>query len=158
MTSNIVLQGGTVLYHDDDDSVIALKNTDILVTGNLIAKIGTDIEVPSGATVIDCKGKIVSPGFIDTHHHLWQAQLKGRHVDETLLEYVVAGNMQSYNYTPEDMFWGQLASCLEAIDAGTTYVLDHAHGIYTPEHATQSISATTASGLRSTYAYAHPPA
>jgi hypothetical protein len=44
------------------------------------------------------------------------------------------GNMQSYNYTPEDMFWGQLASCLEAIDAGTTYVLDHAHGIYTPEH------------------------
>lgn len=42
--------------------------------------------------------------------------------------------MQSYNFTPEDMFWGQLAGCLEAIDAGTTYVLDHSHGNYTPEH------------------------
>lgn len=97
MTSNIVLQGGTVLYHDDDDSVIVLENADILVRGNLIAKIGNDIGVPSGATVINCKGKIVSPGFIDTHHHLWQAQLKGRHVDETLLEYVVAGTVISPN-------------------------------------------------------------
>jgi hypothetical protein len=45
-----------------------------------------------------------------------------------------AGNMQSFNFTPEDMFWGQLAGCLEAIDAGTTYVLDHSHGNYTPEY------------------------
>ncbi|OBT75791.1 hypothetical protein VF21_05533 [Pseudogymnoascus sp. 05NY08] len=156
MTSSI-LQGGTVLYHDDEYYVTALKDTDVLVTGNLIAKIAKGIEVPEGATVIDCKGKIVSPGFIDTHHHLWQTQLKGRHMDETLLEYMVAGNMQSYNFTPEDMFWGQLAGCLEAIDAGTTYVLDHSHGNYTPEHATQCVSATTISGLRSTYAYATPP-
>lgn len=95
MTSDIVLRGGTVLYHDDEDSVIVLKDTDILIRGNLIAKIGKDIEVPSGATVIDCKGKIVSPGFIDTHHHLWQGQLKGRHTDETLLEYLVAGTVIS---------------------------------------------------------------
>ncbi|KFY72790.1 hypothetical protein V499_07087 [Pseudogymnoascus sp. VKM F-103] len=156
MTSSILLQGGTVLYHDDGDYVTALGDTDVLVTGNLIAKIATGIEVPLGTTIIDCKGKIVSPGFIDTHHHLWQTQLKGRHMDETLLDYMVAGNMQSYNFTPEDMFWGQLAGCLEAIDAGTTYVLDHSHGNYTPEHATQCLSATTASGLRSTYAYATP--
>ncbi|OBT64844.1 hypothetical protein VE03_06425 [Pseudogymnoascus sp. 23342-1-I1] len=157
MTSSILLQGGTVLYHGDDDYVTALKETDVLVTGNLISNVGRNIEVPKDSTVIDCKGKIVSPGFIDTHHHLWQTQLKGRHMDEALLDYMVAGNMQSYNFTPEDMFWGQLAGCLEAIDAGTTYVLDHSHGNYTPEHATQCISATTTSGLRSTYAYAHPP-
>ncbi|KFY63339.1 hypothetical protein V496_04024 [Pseudogymnoascus sp. VKM F-4515 (FW-2607)] len=158
MTSSILLQGGTVLYHGDDDYVTALKDTDILVTGNLVSKIGKDIEAPEGATVIDCKGKIVSPGFIDTHHHLWQTQLKGRHMDETLLGYMLKSNMHSYSFTPEDMFWGQLAGCLEAIDAGTTYVLDHSHGNYTPEHATQCLSATTTSGLRSTYAYSHPPA
>lgn len=95
MTSSILLQGGTVLYHGDDDYVTALKDTDVLVTGNLISKIGKGIEVPEGATVIDCKGKIVSPGFIDTHHHLWQTQLKGRHMDEALLEYMVAGTVAS---------------------------------------------------------------
>ncbi|OBT87582.1 hypothetical protein VE02_04113 [Pseudogymnoascus sp. 03VT05] len=141
MTSSILLQGGTVLYHDDENYVTALKDTDVLVTGNLIAKIAKGIEVPEGAIVIDCKGKIVSPGFIDTHHHLWQTQLKGRHMDETLLEYMVAGTVASLfpddgqntdfgtaqeicrvttSPPPEDMFWGQLAGCLEAIDAGTT--------------------------------------
>jgi hypothetical protein len=42
--------------------------------------------------------------------------------------------MQSYNYRPSDNFWGQLSGCLEAIDAGTTTVLDHSHGSYTQEH------------------------
>ncbi len=40
----------------------------------------------------------------------------------------------SYAYTPEDMYWGQLSGCLEAIHAGTTTALDHAHGVYTPDH------------------------
>jgi cytosine/adenosine deaminase-related metal-dependent hydrolase len=95
MTSSILLQGGTVLYHDDEDYVTALSDTDVLVTGNLIAKIAKGIEMPQGTMIIDCKGKIVSPGFIDTHHHLWQTQLKGRHMDETLLDYMVAGTVAS---------------------------------------------------------------
>lgn len=95
MTSSILLQGGTVLCHDDEDYVTALSDTDVLVTENLIAKIAKGIEVPEGATVIDCRGKIISPGFIDTHHHLWQTQLKGRHMDETLLEYMLAGTVAS---------------------------------------------------------------
>ncbi len=40
----------------------------------------------------------------------------------------------SYAYTPEDAYWGQLSGCLEAINAGTTTVLDHAHIPYTAEH------------------------
>jgi cytosine/adenosine deaminase-related metal-dependent hydrolase len=37
------------------------------------------------------------------------------------------GNMQSGNYNPEDVFWGELGGCLEALDAGTTTLVDHAH-------------------------------
>jgi cytosine/adenosine deaminase-related metal-dependent hydrolase len=40
----------------------------------------------------------------------------------------------SYAYAPTDIYWGQLSGCLEALNAGTTTVLDHSHAVYTPEH------------------------
>ena len=43
--------------------------------------------------------------------------------------------MQGYNYTPEDVFWGELGGCLEALNAGTTMVVDHAHMNYSPQHS-----------------------
>ncbi len=43
---------------------------------------------------------------------------------------------QSSNYTLSDFFWGQLGGCLEALDAGTTTVVDHAHLTYSPEART----------------------
>lgn len=32
------------------------------------------------------------------------------------------------------MYWGQLGGALEAINSGTTFVLDHAHGNQTNDH------------------------
>ena len=40
---------------------------DILIDGDKIAKIGTVTE--DADVVIDAAGKIVAPGFIDTHSH-----------------------------------------------------------------------------------------
>ena len=40
----------------------------------------------------------------------------------------------SYTYSPIDTYWGQLSGCLEAIHAGTTTVLDHAHIAYSVDH------------------------
>ncbi len=92
MNKSILLQGGTVLTHSSDEHVVPLYNADVLVTGNLIAEVGKSIHVSSADTeVIDCHGKIISPGFVDTHHHLWQTQLKGRHADEGLAAYMVSG-------------------------------------------------------------------
>ena len=94
---------------------------------------------------------------IDTHHHVWQTQLKGRFSDDALLDYMPKGNLQSFSYTPEDIFWGQLGGCLEAIDAGITCVVDHAHMTYSPNHATEALSATASSGLRSFFCYNFTP-
>ncbi|KIV85869.1 hypothetical protein PV11_01522 [Exophiala sideris] len=154
----ILLRGGTVLTHSTDENVIPLYDTDVLVHDDTIVKIGKAIDPPSDAytEVIECHGKIVSPGFVDTHHHVWQTQLKGRHADQGLVAYMVSGNIMSYAYKAEDAYWGQLSGCLEAINAGTTLVLDHAHIAYTPEHATAALSATVGSGIRSILAYTNP--
>ena len=90
--SSILLRGGTVLTHDEKNHVISLFQTDVLVRGNLITEIGKGLSPPIPDTeIIDCIGKIVSPGFVDTHHHLWQTQLKGRHVNQGLVPYMYAG-------------------------------------------------------------------
>jgi cytosine/adenosine deaminase-related metal-dependent hydrolase len=138
MTSpSTLLKNGIVLIHDDDDNVIGIRK-DILIKGNTIIKIAENIN-SSGEDVeiVDCTNKIISPGFIDTHHHLWQTQLKGRHANELLLDYMTSGNWQSSNFTDEDFFWGQLGGCLEAVWAGTTTVVDHAHLNYTPKSCKQ---------------------
>ncbi|GAT22114.1 5-methylthioadenosine/S-adenosylhomocysteine deaminase n1 [Aspergillus luchuensis] len=153
MPSTILLQNATILVPSGDD-VTPLREHSLLIEGNKIAQISSHIAPPSADTqVIDCTGKIVSPGFIDTHHHLWQTQLKGRHADHTLIEYMPTGNLQQINYSPEDIFWGQLAGCLEALDAGTTTVVDHAHLNVTAAHSLHGLQATVSSGIRSIFCY-----
>ena len=61
---------------------------------------------------------------IDTHHHLWQTQLRARFGDEMLVAYMLKGMSQGSNFTATDVFWGQLGGSMEAIDAGTTTVVD----------------------------------
>jgi cytosine/adenosine deaminase-related metal-dependent hydrolase len=90
-TKSILLRGGTVLTHGTDDHIHPVR-ADILIVGNVISKIEEAIEAPAGAEIFDCFDKILSPGFIDTHHHMWQTLLKGRHADQMLLDYMPAGN------------------------------------------------------------------
>ncbi|PYI23479.1 Metallo-dependent hydrolase [Aspergillus violaceofuscus CBS 115571] len=154
--ASILLQKATILIPsgDKNDYVVPLRNHSLLIEGTKISQIAPQIAPPAASTqVIDCTGKIISPGFIDTHHHLWQTQLKGRHADHTLIEYMPTGNLQQVNFTPEDIFWGELGGCLEALDAGTTTVVDHAHMNVTPAHSVNGIAATASSGIRSIFCY-----
>ena len=43
---------------------------DILIEDGKIKAIGTDLEVPEGAGVIDASGKQVYPGFVEAHGHI----------------------------------------------------------------------------------------
>ena len=100
----------------------------------MIVKIESNIPSTEADEVTDCHDKIICPGFIDTHHHVWQTQLKGRFADQTLLQIFPEGNLQAVNYTPEDVFWGTLAGLVEAVDCGTTTIVDHANNICSADH------------------------
>ncbi|KAF5529879.1 5-methylthioadenosine s-adenosylhomocysteine deaminase, partial [Fusarium napiforme] len=152
-STTILLQNGFVIQHDDHDSISVVENTDILIVNGIIKEIGKSISPPPHTDIVGCSNKIISPGFINTHHHLWQTQLKGYGTDNCWLDYFSDDLLQSFNYTPQDIYWGQLAGCLEAIDAGTTFVLDHCHGCKSPEHAESAISAFSDSGIRGVFAY-----
>ncbi|MEF7616619.1 amidohydrolase/deacetylase family metallohydrolase [Aquincola sp. MAHUQ-54] len=69
MTS-MVLKGGRVI----DPTAGRDGPLDVLVVDDRIAGIAADLgdTVPAGAQVVDCRGKLVLPGLIDTHGHIYQ--------------------------------------------------------------------------------------
>lgn len=52
-----------------------IENGTVVVNGNRIAAVGTDVIVPSDAKVIDATGKTIIPGIIDVHAHVGNFRL-----------------------------------------------------------------------------------
>src|SRR5215467_12905441 len=69
-----VIRGGAVLSMDPGVGDIA--QGDVLVEGKKIVAVGPKVDA-RGAAVIDARGKIVMPGFVDTHHHQFETALRG---------------------------------------------------------------------------------
>ncbi|KIX09125.1 uncharacterized protein Z518_00203 [Rhinocladiella mackenziei CBS 650.93] len=150
--NSILLKNGVAILHEIDDQAKADK-VDILIRGNKIAEIAPTIEPVDDVQVVDCTDKLIAPGFVDTHRHMYNIGLRGRHGDDLLHDYLVQGILQASSFDPDEIFWGQLAGCMECINAGTTTVVDHSHMNYSEERPKAAIAATVASGLRSVYGY-----
>ena len=63
---DILLRGGRLL--DPSTNVDAVG--DLLLRGGRVESAGGRIASPDGATIVECAGQVVAPGFIDVHCHL----------------------------------------------------------------------------------------
>ena len=159
--TDILFQGGTIVtWNDATQRVDTLPDTSILVSGNKIVSIfpaSSNSSAPSSnTTIIDAKGKIITPGFIDTHRHLWQTAFKTIASNTTLAEYfsrygefTAAGTV----YTPEDVYYGQTTGIYESLNAGVTSILDHAHHTWSVKTSLAGWKASDDSGARVFWCY-----
>jgi 5-methylthioadenosine/S-adenosylhomocysteine deaminase len=148
----ILLKGGVVLTMDPQVGHFA--NADVLIEDGKIREVRPNIAVPSAAT-IDATGRIIVPGFVDTHSHSYQGILRniltnGR-VDPDYNRDIVGRITPAY--TPEDAYVGMLATALGMIDMGTTCVVDVSQVNNTPEHSDALINGLQDAGLRAVFAY-----
>jgi cytosine/adenosine deaminase-related metal-dependent hydrolase len=154
MTQRTLIQGGTV--YSVDPGIGDLPRGDVLIEGDTIVAVGEGIPA-AGARVIDATDRIVLPGLVDTHRHLWQAALRQIAADWTLGEYIDRMLLTlGPRFGPEDVYAAELLGALEAVDAGITTVLDWAHIMRSPEHADEAVRGLVDSGVRAVFGYGNP--
>jgi cytosine/adenosine deaminase-related metal-dependent hydrolase len=152
---NILLRGASAVL-DTDPLPSVTGHTDVLVEDGLISAVGTGLPSPPGTEVIDATGRIVLPGFVDTHRHTWQATIRAIAPDISFpgyLERVLRG--LAPRHRPEDVYAGNLAGALECLNAGITTLLDWSHIQFGPAHTEATVAALRASGIRAVFGYCY---
>ncbi len=147
----LLVQGGRLLLADSGEAVAA----DVLVRDGLVAAVGPHLDPAgiAGVEVLDARGKLVVPGLVDTHLHLWQTPLRGMTADLWAREYFHIVHPMSEYYTPEDMYWATYAGALELVSHGVTQVFDYCHSANSPEHVDASLRGLRDAGVRATYGF-----
>ncbi len=105
-----------------------LNHADIYISGGVIQSINSPA-VPQNddCTVIDCTGLVALPGFVNTHHHLYQTLFRGiREVQEKPLFPWLKGLYQFWQHiTEEAVYYGAMVGMSELLRTGCTYTADH---------------------------------
>ena len=145
---------------------------DVLVEGKTIKAIGKNLSVGNAAE-IDARGKVVMPGFIDTHHHQAWTPIRSSIPDSILINDFTgtASAEQNYainvlgfgaapalpgfaeHYTPEDVYIGELFGGLSQLDAGVTTVHDISQIHHSKEHSLAAIQALRDTGRRAKFGF-----
>lgn len=113
-TSTLFEKGTVISFDNTTENLKILFNASVLVTGDRIDTIFEDadnITVPSGIERISAEGKIISPGFVDTHRHGWQTAYKTLGSNTTLAEYFDRYGeftQASTVFTADDIYLGQV--------------------------------------------------
>jgi imidazolonepropionase-like amidohydrolase len=100
-----------------------LTGQDVLIQDGKIADVAKAIEAPAGARVIDAGGRVLTPGFIDTHAHLMYQMSFGEaaNSDEEYFAYVATQTAEAYlmmGFTTVRDVGGDSFSLKKAIDRG----------------------------------------
>ena len=155
-----VIRNGHVMSMDP--GVGDLVEADVLVEGKKIAAIGRNLRV-GGAAEIDARGRIVMPGFIDTHHHQFETALRSFLADGLLFndgkphgainyfEYILGKFAPVYR--PEDVYINELFGSLSQLDAGVTTTHDISQIHHSPEHSDAAIAGIRAADRRTAFGY-----
>src|SRR5262245_31272412 len=160
-----VIRGGMVMTMDPTmPNKGEFVNADVLVDGKKIVAVGPNLKV-GGAQVIDARGKIVMPGFVDTHHHQAWTALRSAIPDSILIDDGSGRPSAAQNYfgnillgfapvyRPEDVYISELFGGLAQLDNGVTTVHDVSQIHHSPEHSDAAIKALFDTGRRAAFGY-----
>lgn len=131
MSRNLIIGNGVVVTLGDENKVE--KNGAVLLKNGLIEAVGKDAEVRSldpDAEYLDADGKIVMPGFINCHHHLYSTFARGLAPHDPP-PYTFVEILERMWWPldkvleKEDLYYSGLIPLIDCVKKGTTTIIDH---------------------------------
>ena len=141
MHFDTLITGATVLTCDPADRVIA--EAAIGIAAGRIAYVGPAIEAQAGR-VLDLRGRVVTPGFVNVHTHAILSMVRGVAEDLGFAPAYTPGIPHGHDVTPDEAHALSRLGAVEAMLFGSTLVND------TYVHADVTMEAMSSLGLRVT--------
>lgn len=157
MSRNLLVKNGIIVTLGDENKV--LYDHALLIQDGLIKKIA-----PQGsfrgkyAKVIDAKGKVVLPGFINSHMHFYSTMVRGLGKAapskdfQEVLEHLWW--RLDKKLTVEDSYYSAVLPLIDAVKRGTTTLIDHHASPFAARGSLSKIAqAVKEVGLRASLCY-----
>ena len=125
-------QSGTLLLRNAerlvtmDDQGAEIVGGGLFVRDGWIEQVGPTADLPDTADrVIDCRGRVVIPGLVNTHHHFFQTLTRAMAQDAELFDWLVELYPVWSGLTPEHVRVSTVTALTELALSGCTTAFDH---------------------------------
>ena len=144
----IIKNAHTILTMDDMRR--ELNGHDILLRDGVISEIGENFSVPAGAEIVDSQNAVVTPGLVNTHHHLYQSLTRAVPGGQDALLF---GWLQTLypiwaGFGPEEMRVSAMLGLSELALSGCTMSSDHLYLFPNGARLDDTIEGAAEVGLR----------
>jgi cytosine/adenosine deaminase-related metal-dependent hydrolase len=128
-----LIRGARAIMTGLDGELARTSATDIRIDRGRIAEVGRLAPLP-GEAIIDASGCVVYPGWVNTHHHLFQTMLKGvpGGINCSLAEWLVQVTARyRHKVDAQALEVAATVGIVELLLSGCTTIADH-HYLYYP--------------------------
>ncbi len=146
MHETLIKNADTILTMDDDRS--ELSGADLLIRDGQVAQIGH--ELSTSGEIHDATGCVVTPGLVNTHHHLYQSLTRAVPGGQDALLFGWLKTLYPIwaRFGPEEMFTSAQIGLAELALSGCTLSSDHLYLYPNGSRLEDTISAAAELGLR----------
>jgi cytosine/adenosine deaminase-related metal-dependent hydrolase len=134
-----------------DDVRREIAGGGVFIRGHAVAAVGLPAELPATADeVIDCRGKVILPGLVNTHHHFFQTLTRAVPAaqDADLFNWLRALYPLWARITPDMLNVSATVAMAELMLSGCTTASDHLYLFPNGSRLDDTIDAAHAIGLR----------
>jgi 5-methylthioadenosine/S-adenosylhomocysteine deaminase len=140
--TTLLIRNAVIMTMNAEDDIFS---GDVLIKDNTIAALGEHVEALAADRIIDAGGKVLLPGFVQTHIHLCQTLFRGRADDLSLIEWLKERIWPlEAAHNAESVYYSAMLGIGELIRSGTTTILD----METVHHTDSAFQAIKESGIR----------